>query len=385
MEVPFNRPTIPEYGSLSRQFETFYNTGLITNGPAVRRLEAAVVEMFQVTHAVALSSCTSSLILTLKGLGLNGKVALPSFTFFASAHALVWNGLEPVFVDVEADTWCICPDSLRQALDQHDDIEAILPVHVFGNPCDVAALEDIARAREIALVYDAAHAIGASVRGKSIGVFGDAEAFSLSPTKLVVAGEGGIVTTDDVNLAELLRAGRDYGNSGDYDPAFIGLNARMSEFHATLGLESLKMLNENVHRRNRIAAKYTEGLSTLPGLGFQVVKEGNRSSFKDFTVLIDEASFGVDRDALSWYLGTRGVDSRKYYYPPVHKTAAYWDKWGSKYDEVLPVTNRLSRQVLSLPIWSHMEVWRIDLVIACIHEAFEKAEAVQSAYMRLDA
>ena len=382
MEIPFTRPTLPPFKLLIDRVEAFYDTGMITNGPVVRRLETSVRDALLVDNAVAVSCCTSGLMLALKCLGLSGKVALPSFTFFATAHAVVWNGLEPVFVDIEPDTWNMSPEALKRALEEDEGISAVLPVHVFGNPCDVDALEELAGDRGMSLVYDSAHAMGARVGNRCVGCFGDAEVFSLSPTKIVVAGEGGVITTPDDELAEQLRAGRDYGNRGDYDPVFVGLNARMSEFHAALAMESFQMLEENVLRRNAIADKYAEGLSCLPGITPQAIREGNRSTFKDLTVLVNEERFGLSRDALSWYLSRKGIDSRKYYDPPVHRTKAYRERWGMKYDEFLPVTNKLSRQALSLPIWSHMELGLVDSVVESVQGAHERAEEIASGYIK---
>ena len=382
MDIPFNRPTLPPYALFNKEVEAFYDSGMITNGPVVRRLETSVRDALLVDNAVAVSCCTSGLMLALRCKGLSGKVALPSFTFFATAHVLVWNGLEPVFVDIEPDTWNISQEALERALEEDESISAVLPVHVFGNPCDVDALEDLAGDRGLAVIYDSAHAMGAKVRDRWVGCFGDAEVFSLSPTKIVVAGEGGIVTTPDDELAEQLRAGRDYGNTGDYDPALVGLNARMSEFHAALAMGSFQMLEKNVLRRNAIADRYGEGLSYLPGITTQAIREGNRSTFKDLTVLVNEERFGLSRDALSWYLSRKGIDSRKYYDPPVHRTKAYRERWGMKYDEFLPVTNRLSRQALSLPIWSHMELGLVDSVVESVQGAHERAEEIASGYIK---
>lgn len=382
MEIPFNRPTLPPYTLINKEVEAFYATGMITNGPVVKQLEAEIQDSFQVSNVVAVSCCTSGLMLALSCRVLSGKVALPSFTFFASAHAVVWNKLEPVFVDIEPDTWDISTKALERARKEDGDISAVLPVHVFGNPCDVDGLEAVARQHDLSVIYDSAHAMGSKVGDDWVGGFGDAEVFSLSPTKLVVAGEGGIITTAETDLAERLRAGRDYGNAGGYNPSFIGLNARMSEFHAALAIESFRMLEQNVTRRNEIASRYVEGLARLPGITFQAIRQGNRSTFKDFTVLVNEEVFGLDRDALSWHLARKGIDSRKYYYPPVHRTKAYWDRWGHKYDELLPVTNRLSKQALSLPIWSHMELNLVERVVDEVQSTHDRVEEIASEYLK---
>jgi dTDP-4-amino-4,6-dideoxygalactose transaminase len=375
-------PTLPERETFKKAVSSSFDTGIITNGPLVRQLELEIRDIFHVNEAIAVSSCTNGLMLAIRCLGIEGKVALPSFTFFATAHSIIWNGLEPVFIDVDPLTWNISVDALRRALEEIEGIVAIMPVHIFGSPCDVASLKIIAREHNLTLIYDSAHGMGARVETHWIGGYGDAEVFSLSPTKLVVAGEGGIITTDVKELAETLRAGRDYGNEGNYNPTFIGLNARMSEFHAALAIESLNLLEQNVRRRNILADKYKKLLAKLPGLSFQVVRKGNLSTYKDLTIVIDEEEFGLNRDILSWQLKKTGIDTRKYYYPPVHRAEAYWEKWGKKYDDYLPVTNILSKRALSLPIWSHMKGEVVERVSREISEAHERADRIKAGYRR---
>lgn len=374
------RPTLPPWKIFIKSTLAFYDTGILTNGPVVRQLETEVRDKFNVGNAVAVSSCTSGLMLALRCLGVKGKVAVPSFTFFATTHAVLWCGLEPVFVDVEEDTWNMSAEALDHAMEEESGIEAIMPVHVFGNPCDVAAIEAVAKEHGLKVIYDAAHAMGSKVGERWVGVFGDVEVFSLSPTKIVVAGEGGILTTGQDELAEKLRAGRNYGNYGDYDPEMVGLNARMSEFHAALAIESFRLLELNVSRRNRLAELYRQGLNDVPGIVFQEVKEGNRSTYKDMTIMVDEEKFGMSRDVLAWYLGERGIETRKYYYPPVHRTKAYWERWGKYRDEHLPVTNLISRRALSLPIWSHMEEEEVYTVTEALRRAHENADKISWEY-----
>jgi len=380
MKIPITKPTLPLWEVFSKAIHSFYDTGMITNGPIVRQLELQIRDTFQVREAVGVSSCTSGLMLALKLLGVTGKVALPSFTFFATAHAAIWNDLEPVFVDIDPETWDLSTAALENALENEEGIEAVMPVHIFGNPCrveDLKALSDRFGAR---LIFDSAHAMGAKVDGTYIGNFGDAEVFSLSPTKLVTGGEGGIIATQNEGLAAKLRAGRDYGNEGDYDPSFVGLNARMSEIHAALAIESFRMLELNVRRRNMIAERYAKALSGVNGITFQKIDSGNRSTYKDFTILVDEELFGINRDALARYLANEGIDTRKYYDPPVHRTKAYWEKWGRNYDDFLPVTNAVSKTAISLPIWSHMGEDVVDFVAGRIVAAHENADQIGSSY-----
>ena len=224
------------------------------------------------------------LLLTYHGLGLKGEVIVPSLTFMATVHSLLWVGAEPVFVDIDPHTWNIDPARVEAAVTEHTT--AIVAVQNFGNPAPVAELEAIAHRHGLKLVFDAAHGFGSLYRDKPVGGFGDAEVFSLSPTKLLVAGEGGIVATDHDDLAEHIRVGREYGNPGNYGSDFPGLNARLPEFNAILGLRSLELLEENTLRRNRVAATFRDRLSLLSGLTFQRIHSQDRSSYKDLSVRI---------------------------------------------------------------------------------------------------
>jgi dTDP-4-amino-4,6-dideoxygalactose transaminase len=226
-------------------------------------------------------------------------------------------------------------------------------VHNFGNPADVAGLQAVARRHGLKLVFDAAHGFGSLYRGIPVGCQGDAHVYSLSPTKLLVGGEGGVVATDDDELAEKVRIGREYGNAGNYDSAFAGLNARLGEFNALLGLHSLDMLEAGVQRRNQIAATYRAEMGRLPGIGLVQVHPEDRCSWKDYSIMVDGAVLGLSRDQLARALAAENVDVRKYYDPPVHHHTAY--QAYAPDDGRLPQTERLAAQSLSLPIWSHMD------------------------------
>jgi dTDP-4-amino-4,6-dideoxygalactose transaminase len=227
------------------------------------------------------------------------------------------------------------------------------------------------------LIFDAAHGFGSLYRGKPLGPQGEASVFSLSPTKLLVAGEGGIIATDDDELAKRVRLGREYGNSGDYDSAFAGMNARMPEFNALLGQFSLLKLESSARHRNLLAELYRERLSLIPGIAFQEISPGNRSSFKDFSIIVDPDRFGLSRDALAIALEAENIDTRKYYDPPVHRQLAY--RQYAPPSGTLPVTEMLSHRILNLPIWSHMETFIVEGICAALERAHEFASAIRIA------
>jgi dTDP-4-amino-4,6-dideoxygalactose transaminase len=233
---------------------------------------------------------------------------------------------------------------------------------MYGNPANVDALASLARKHNLKLIFDAAHAFGSQRRGTPVGQFGDAEVFSLSPTKLLVTGEGGLVATADQNLARAIRLMRNYGDDGSYDPQFLGQNARLSEFNAALGLRSLPLVNSKVERRNQVAEMYVDGLTGLPGVTFQKVAPSDRNTYKDFSIHIDRNLFGCSRDQLAQALLAENIETKKYFYPPLHKQTLYrqFDKGN------LSNTNYVADNVLSLPIYETLPDSTITRVIACI-------------------
>ena len=365
-QVPMVRPVLPSFSEMANGIEAILNTGMVTKGSYLREFEQALAEHLGVKHAVAVSSCTSGMMLVHKALGLSGDVVVPSFTFMATVSALVWAGLRPVFVDVDRLTNNLDPLAVEAALTPRTT--AIVAVHQFGNPADIVGLQKIAGRHGLRLIFDAAHGAGALYQGEPVGKQGDAQIFSLSPTKLLIAGEGGIVATENADLAAQIRMGREYGNDGKYDSAFAGLNARMPELSALLGLHSLKRLEQAAHNRNETVALFQEVLGQLPGVGFQQVRTGDRHSYRELSITIEAQAFGLTRDELADALAVENVDTRKYYDPPIHKQTAYLS-----YDDgrPLPNTDWLSSHSLSLPLWSNMSTevaMGICQSIQCIQE-----------------
>jgi dTDP-4-amino-4,6-dideoxygalactose transaminase len=251
---------------------------------------------------------------------------------------------------------------------------AIVAVHQFGNPADIAGLEAVAKKHGLKLIFDAAHGAGARYQGIPVGGQGEAQIFSLSPTKLLITGEGGIVSTNDDDLAAKLRMGREYGNDGNYDSAFAGLNARMPEFNALLGLHSLKRLEQAAEHRNETVALFQEVLGRLPGVGFQQVRNGDRHSYREISITIEPEAFGLTRDELAVALAAENVDTRKYYEPPIHKQTAYRPYYDGR---PLPNTDWLSAHSLSLPMWSHMSVETAMGICKAIQQIQEHAASIR--------
>lgn len=347
----FMRPTVPLVDKVLQYYLPSFEDGVLTNGKLVAILEAAVAERLRVSYCVAMSSCTLGLSLVLKALGITGEVVLPSYTFFATGHAVLWNNLEPVFVDCDPASWTIDPADVEAKIT--DQTGAILAVHLYGNPARVDELQQIANKRGLKLIFDAAHAFGSEYRGVPVGGFGDAEVFSLSPTKLLVAGEGGLVCTNDATLARLLRAARNYGDAGNYDPEMLGLNARMTEFNAAFALAGLELVENKVRCHNEIAEHYTRLLGNVHGIRFQKLQSGDLSTYKDYSVLISPTKFGMSRDQVAQALADEGIPTRKYFYPPLHHQRLF-KATNPNNGLVLPNTENISEEVLSLPIYESL-------------------------------
>jgi dTDP-4-amino-4,6-dideoxygalactose transaminase len=364
----FIHPTLPPLDRILAEYRQSFRQGLVTNGGLVARLEAAVCERLGVRHCVAVSSCTSGLMLAMKALGLQGEVILPSFTFFATGHAVLWNGLTPVFADCDPETWNIDPGAVERAITPRTS--AILAVHLYGNPAPVAELEWIAGKHGLKLLFDAAHAFGASYKGQPVGRFGDAEVFSLSPTKLLVAGEGGLICTNNAALAHKLRAGRNYGDLGTYNPMLLGLNARMTEFNAAMALAGLDLVAAKAAKHNQIAALYTADLAGTPGIGFQQLPPGHYSSYKDYSVRVDPKGFGMTRDDLAAALLKENIETKKYFYPPLHQQALFCPfAAGAAH---LPATEAVAESVLSLPIYESLPA-ETARQVACAIRGFSQS------------
>jgi len=361
------QPTLPDYPLLDEKFRDIVSSRMLSNfAKYSNQLEAVIETGLDVKKALTFPNGTSALMLSLKALELEGEVILPSFTFSSTGHAVIWNGLVPVFADIDRRTFNVDPQDVERKITSRTS--AIMAVHVFGNPADIEALETIARKHKLKLVFDSAHALGSKYKGKPIGGFGDVECFSLSGTKVITSAEGGIATSNNKQFMRKMHLGRNYGAGPDYDCQYIGLNGKMSEFHAAIALESYALLGDFLIQRNKLVELYKLRLAELPGISFQQIQteDGCTSTFKDFAILIDKDAFGINRDQLIKLLNKQGIFPKKYFYPPLHRMKAYQST--EMRAENLVNTEYIADNIVCLPIYSHMSEDTVEKICFKMHQ-----------------
>lgn len=354
--IPLTRPTLPKLKSLLSKMEEVFSNGIITNGKYVAEFEKKCADFLGVKHVVAVNSGTSAIILLFKCLDLKGEVILPSFTYTSDGHSLIWCGLKPIFVDVDPKTFNIDCELIEKKITKKTCI--IFPTHVFGNPCDIERIQKIAKKYNLKVVYDSAHAFGSTYKNKSLACFGDAAIYSLTPTKVLTTGEGGLIATNNKELAEKLILSRNNGDSFNRDEEFLGLSARMPEMSAILGIEGLKIFDKSIKRRNRLVKMYEKELLGVDGIKFQEIYDESKSIAKDLAILIDEEKFGISRDELLKILSKNGIQAKVYFEPPLHKKKVY-----KEYENLeLPQTLFVSKNIIDLPLYSHMPINDVKIV-----------------------
>jgi dTDP-4-amino-4,6-dideoxygalactose transaminase len=355
--IPIVQPTLHDFEAVVAEFRQAWASGQVTTGIFTRQFEAAVEEKLQVPHAVMVQSCTAGMMLVWKALELEGEVIMPAFTWTSTAHAVVWNGLTPVFADITPGSCTLDPQAVARAITPRT--AAVMPVNVFGCPPDYEAFSQLARAKRLPLVYDSAQGLGSQYLGTDgvwqySGGFGDAEVFSMSPTKVVSAMEGGLVTTHNATLAEKLRQMRDYGKAaGGEDIAWLGLSARVPEINAMVARHNFAHVDDLVARRHDLIAAYRAGLADLPGVAFQQIPPGYQTSGNYFTLFINPDQARCSRDEACQQLKKRGIQAKKYFYPALHLQEVYREL-GRPYRGKLPITETASASGLALPLFSHM-------------------------------
>jgi dTDP-4-amino-4,6-dideoxygalactose transaminase len=340
----------PNIGSrdafLARVKDMLDRRWLSNDGPFVKELEQNLARYLGVNHCVLICNATIALEITARALGLHGEVIVPSFTFIASAHALQWQEITPVFCDVDPITHNIDPAKIENLITPRTS--GILGVHVWGRACDVEILTAIAQKYRLKLMFDAAHALGSSYHGKMIGGFGDAEVFSFHATKFFNSFEGGAVTTNNDVLAQKIRGMRNFGFAGLDNVIDVGTNGKMSEISAAMGLTSFESLGEFIEINHGNFLCYSKGLDGIPGIRLIKYDEKERNNYQYVVMEIDADNAGIDRDLLVKILHAENILARRYFYPGCHQMEPYRSFFPNA-SLVLPETEKLTLKVLQLP------------------------------------
>ena len=351
------RPNIGNRQKFSTRVNDILDRRWLTNdGPYVIEFEERIIELTGVKHCVATCNATVALEIVIRALGLQGEVILPSFTFIATAHALEWLGIKPVFCDVDPQTHTIDPRKIESLITRQTS--AILAVNLWGRHCDIAALDEIAKEHTLKLFFDSAHAFGCSYRGRIIGGFGDAEVFSFHATKFVNSLEGGAITTNDDALAQKLKLMRNFGFTSYDRVDSLGINGKMNEVSAAMGLTNLESLNDFILVNRQNYRQYAEELAGLNGMTLLPYDENESCNYQYVVVEMDPAQTIVTRDELIQILYRENVLARRYFYPGCHRTPPYNATAPS-----LPETERICDRVLSLPTGT--AVSQADITTIC--------------------
>lgn len=331
---------------LSRLGEVIDSRWFTNNGKCVQEFEKALASLLGVRHCIAMCNATVALEITIRALGLTGEVIVPSMTFIATPHSLQWQEITPVFCDIDSSTFTVDPESIKRMITPRTS--GIIGVHLWGRPCNVDAIADIAEEHGLKVLFDAAHAFGCSHKGKMIGCFGNAEVFSFHATKFFNTFEGGAVATNDDALAAKIRLMKNFGFSGYDEVTYIGTNGKMTEVCAVMGLVGLESLDEfiSINRRNYLS--YLEGVSEVPGLQLVRYDEREKNNFQYVVLQVDESAVGLSRDQIMSVLHAENVFARRYFHPGCHRMEPYRSFFPHA-GLLLPETEALTDRVLSLP------------------------------------
>lgn len=341
------RPNVGDRDRLHQRIDDLLERRWLTNnGPFVQQFERTVAKHVGVKHCLATCNATVALEIAIRACALFGEVIVPSFTFVATAHALQWLGVTPVFCDIGEDGPNLDPDAVERSITPRTT--GILAVHVWGKPCAVDALAAIARRHGLKLIFDAAHAFGCSYQGQMIGGSGDAEVFSFHATKILNSFEGGAIVTNDDRLAEKIGLMRNFGFAGYDRVVDLGTNGKMNEVSAAMGLTSLESLSEFVRINQQNYREYGRALAGIPGIRLVTYDESERSNFQYVVVEVDEVDSKVGRDLLQRILWGERVLARRYFYPGCHQMEPYRSR-PPNVGLALPNTERLASRVLALP------------------------------------
>lgn len=359
------RPFLPPLDRFCESLKDIWDSGLLTNnGPVLQRFRRKLTEFLETESMSLFNNGTLALQIGLQALGITGEVITTPFTFVATSHALHWNGIRPVFVDIESEYYTLDPANAERAITPRTT--AILAVHVYGHPCNIDALADIARRHRLRLIYDAAHAFGVKVDGAPIGRFGDVSMFSFHATKLFHSLEGGMLTYSDPALGSTLEYLKNFGFQNEVEVVMRGTNAKMNELQALMGEMVLQHLPEIIDTRRSIYHRYQERLSQVPGIKLvPALPPGVDYNYAHMSIEVHQPEFGMSRDSLYDTLKQYNVFTRRYFYPLICDFVCYRN---ISLTDPLTVARTVADRILTLPIFYDLALADVDRICDLIVE-----------------
>ena len=368
------RPNLGNLEGFLRRVSDLFDRRWLTNaGPFVREFEEQLAARLGVKHCIAMCNGTVALEIAIRALGLAGEVIVPSFTFVATAHALAWQEITPVFCDVDPRTHNLDPAKVEALITPRTS--AIIGVHLWGRGCEVTALEDIAERRGLKLMFDAAHAFACSHGGRMIGGFGECEVFSFHATKFFNTAEGGAVATNNDALAAKVRLMKNFGFAGFDNVIHVGTNGKMSELSAALGLSGLENIDDVIAANRANCEIYRRDIAGIPGLSLIAYDDRERCNYQYLIVEVDAATAGLTRDEIVKLLHAENVIARRYFFPGCHRMEPYRSLQPHA-GLLLPETERLTERVLALPTGTAMDAGSIARLGQLLHDAVAHAPEI---------
>jgi len=358
------RPNIGNRERLLARINDALDRRWLTNdGPFVAELEQRIADMIGVKHCITMCNGTVALEVAIRAVGMNSEVIVPAFTFIATAHALQWQEITPVFCDIEAKTHIIDPNRVEAMITPRTT--GIIAVHLWGRTCDIEALTGIAQKHKLKLLFDAAHAFGCSYQGCMVGNFGNAEVFSFHATKVLNTFEGGAIVTNDDELAAKIRLIKNFGFSGYDNVIQVGTNGKMSEISAAMGLTGLENLEEIIASNYRNYKCYERELGDIPGVHLEKYDGTGKYNYQYIVLEIDEGVTRISRDQIIAILHAENVLARRYFYPGCHRMEPYRSNFPHA-GLLLPETERLAKRVMSLPTGTDVSTTEIKAICLII-------------------
>lgn len=361
-QILVTRSSMPDLDEYVDEIKDLWNSHWLTNmGPKHKQLQAELCTFMGVDNIELFTNGHMAIELTLQAMNLQGEVITTPFTFASTTHAIVRNRLEPVFCDIDPITFTIDTNKLESLIT--DRTCAILPVHVYGNICNIDEIERIAHKYELKVIYDSCHTFGESYKGKGIGTYGDASCFSFHATKVFNTIEGGAVCYKDKRMGEKLYELKNFGIHGPEEVDAVGANAKMNEFCAAMGLCNLRHVKQEIEKRKGVAEKYHSYLDGIDGLQLNAKQPDLQSNYAYFPIIVDENIYGASRNEIFDALAERGIGARKYFYPLTNSFNAFHGKYNVM---ETPVANRISKRVLTLPMYADLSDENIERICKII-------------------